>query len=203
MHSIYAVIILFNPELDKLTRNLNAILPQVEKVILVDNASHKQSVMDEICLKYCNCHLIRNCENFGIAKALNQGIKYAEDAGAEWVVTLDQDSECSPIMIDEYKKYIMNKDVGILCPIVIDRYAVLLKRIGGEMEEIDSCITSGNLLRIKAWEEAGRFQEELFIDFVDFDFCKRLKETGYKIYRVNRTTMLQETGKSGSKNKLL
>lgn len=191
---IYATIALYNPEKEKLIRNINAIAPQVEKVILIDNASQNQEMIEATCSLFENIYLMKNSDNKGIAAALNQGVAFAAMQGAEWVITLDQDSECSPIMANEYKKYIMTKNIGILCPIEIDRNYFKNLQIGYELQEVDKCITSGSMIRVNVWEEIGKFQEELFIDFVDNDFCMRVKLGGYKICRVNTVVMLQEIG---------
>ena len=39
--------------------------------------------------------------------------------------------------------------------------------------------------RIDAWEQIGKFDEWLFIDLVDNEFCKRLIVSGYTILRLN------------------
>lgn len=45
-------------------------------------------------------------------------------------------------------------------------------------------ITSGNIVNLEAWNKIGGYDEQLFIDFVDFDFTYRLHNAGYKICRL-------------------
>lgn len=51
-------------------------------------------------------------------------------------------------------------------------------------EEIQtySCITSANIISLATWNSIGRFDERLFIDEVDNDFCARLYLAGYSIW---------------------
>ena len=50
-------------------------------------------------------------------------------------------------------------------------------------------MTSGSFLNLKVYKEAGPFVDKLFIDYVDFEYCLRLKKKGFKIYKLNNTYM--------------
>ena len=52
-------------------------------------------------------------------------------------------------------------------------------------EYVNFVITSANIINLPAWEKVGKFDEELFIDEVDHDFCVRLKIKGYEIVKFN------------------
>ena len=97
-------------------------------------------------------------------------------------------------MIEEFEKYITYQDIGTLCPVIYDRNkGEEIKAKEGSIE-IDECITSGSLLNIKAWNKIGGFDENLFIDGVDFDICYRLKKNGYKILCIQSVVLLHELG---------
>mgnify|MGYP003311394843 CR=1 FL=1 len=70
---IMAGIVLYNPEKKRLKENIDAIINQVDKIVLVDNGSDltldTKDFFGEASDKVV---LIRNSENKGIAKALNQ-----------------------------------------------------------------------------------------------------------------------------------
>lgn len=57
------------------------------------------------------------------------------------------------------------------------------------------CITSASCTNIEIWDKLGGFDEFLFIDFVDNEYCKRLVLNGYKILRCNNIIIDQEFGK--------
>lgn len=193
--SIAAVIILFNPEINRLQENVNAVLSQVDFVVMVDNASENINDVKKIYNNKGEIYFIYNKENVGIARALNQGIEFCKKKGAVWALTLDQDSVIPVNMISEYSKYILNSNNALISCIIHDRNETEAKKTADSVEEINQCITSGALTRITAWDKCGKFDEKLFIDNVDFEFCYRLIWQGFHIIRVNSVELLHECGK--------
>ena len=77
---------------DRCLNGLEAALDGVEaEVIVIDNASADGSA-DRVAM-HPNVRLVRNACNVGFAKAVNQG---AADAGAEWILLLNPDTEPRP-----------------------------------------------------------------------------------------------------------
>jgi rhamnosyltransferase len=58
-----------------------------------------------------------------------------------------------------------------------------------EFEFVDRIISSGNIINLKVWKGIGGFNEELFINDVDYDFCYRLIQSGYKIIKIHSCKM--------------
>lgn len=193
---VLAGITLFNPEIDRLSENITAILNQVDKLICVDNGS-KNIKEVEIFIKkrFPEVTIKKNAENLGVAAALNQIFSYGKEKGFKWVLTLDQDSVCPENLMKEYRKYMGKEGVGVLSPRIIDRNFQKNTEAGLAFEEVDKCITSASLTSIKTWETVGGFWEYLFIDYVDHDFCAKCREHGIKILRINRVAILHELGK--------
>lgn len=196
--SICAGIVLYNPDMGRLKENIEAIIPQVDSVVLVDNGS---SNLDEVRAYIESLagriHIIAQGENKGIAVALNQVLKYSEEKNCQWVLTLDQDSVCPDNIIKEYRKYTHLKNVAMIASRVVDRNANKQEDVSQEeLQYLDRCITSATLNRVSALLEVGGFDERLFIDFVDYDMCTRLKLKGYKIARHNGVKLLHEIGRS-------
>ena len=191
---IPAGIVLYCPDPDRLRENLEAICPQTASVICVDNGSDNREEITRLLSQYPQTILIANESNVGIARALNQICRRAADDGFDYVVTLDQDSVCPADMIASYEEH-LTEDAGLLCPVVKDRNHDLGTKGGDEpMTEITECITSASLVNLKAWEAVNGFDESMFIDGVDFDFCDRIRKKGYRVYRVNRVVLLHEIG---------
>lgn len=191
---IVAGITLFQPDLERLNENIESIVNQVDDVVCIDNGSDNIVEIRKLIEKYKKVSLIENGENVGIAKALNQMFIYAKENEHEWVLTLDQDSVCPDNIIREYRKYLSIERLGMLCPLVDDRNYVNVEEQNGDIEEVQRCITSASLVPVTIWEAIDGFLEELFIDFVDHDFCAKLQEKGYKIIRVNAVHLLHEIG---------
>jgi rhamnosyltransferase len=120
---ILAGITLFNPDIPVLKKNIASVQNQVDKLIIIDNGSKdvegwEQSILQE----FPEIHIIKNEENAGIARALNQIFAYAKQEGYDWVLILDQDSCCPADLILTYEKYMSFPDVGAICPIICDRH---------------------------------------------------------------------------------
>ena len=196
--SICAGIVLYNPDIDRLKENIEAIISQVGSVVLVDNGSDNLAEIRTLIQGFdSRLHIMAQGENKGIAAALNKILKYSSDNEYQWVITLDQDSVCPENIIKEYNKYIHLDDVAMIASRVVDRNANKLEDVSGdELQYLDRCITSATLNRVSALLDVGGFDERLFIDFVDYDMCTRLRLKGYKIARHNGVKLLHEIGKS-------
>ncbi|MDR2406693.1 MAG: glycosyltransferase family 2 protein [Bacteroidales bacterium] len=200
---IFAGIVLYNPDIKRLKENLLAILPQVDKVLIVDNASSNTKEIEFLLNQLNIGALIQNSENKGIASALNQLLSWGKRLNADWVITLDQDSVCPNNLISNYRKYLWD-NIGIVTCLINDRNTGINIKIKPttDWEHITWCITSASLTNIKVWEIVGGFDENMFIDSVDRDYCYSLDENGFKILRVNTIELLHEVGVKSKRIKL-
>ena len=187
-----AGIVLYNPDnAERLCAALCSILKQVERVYIFDNSTEVISIDYPDNVLYQTEH-----ENKGIAYALNRIMESANEDGYEWLLTMDQDSILPDGLMESFQKHVSDESIGIICPQVIDSRRSYMEVIKEPKEEfVDFCITSASLTRISAWQKVGKFDEWLFIDLVDNDFCKRLRVSGYKILKINDLVMNQEFGK--------
>lgn len=196
---------------------LEAILPQVDRVFIVDNGSggETQDALREIESGHPeNVEVIRNGENLGIAAALNNGIRRALDQGHDWVLTLDHDSVAAPDTVENlFRTYaeVADRNPGILSPTHIDgstgrkyRYPVFGKFLFRHLTPAERplscsfCIGSGCLIPKRVFETAGLFKEEYFVYAVDTEFCRRVLRHGYSIYVSEKATLVHREG-SGRK----
>lgn len=191
-------IVTFNPERARLAQNLAAIAScrGIAHVLVVDNASRNVEEIAD-CLG-AEATLIRNTRNEGIAHALNQLCQAAAEMGADWILTLDQDSLISPNAIEVYERHeVHGKPLGIMCCRVFsEHFGNMYTKAETGTDEIRSCITSGSLVNLDAWRAVGGFFEPLFIDGVDFDFCIRVRKAGFRILRCNDVVLQQRIGQS-------
>lgn len=195
---VIAGIVLYNAEIDRLLMEINSILPQVDRICLCDNGSSNITLIEKRICRSDKIILLKNEENLGIGTASNQICVYAEKNGFEWVLMLDHDTVCPSNLIDTYKQFTENALIGMMCPNVVDKELVhnIYKSTGNEKTEyIKRCIQSATFVRISAWKKCGGFNEWMFIDFVDFDFCKRMELNGFKILRCNDVTVDHQLGK--------
>lgn len=190
---IIAGFVLFNPDKDRFDECLGKALSLFDEIILYDNVGNQQvyeNIDDRVTY-------ITEGENKGLAHALVAIMAMAKDRGADWVVTLDQDTVLPENLVSEFKKYSDLPKAAIIAPQVVDKRRPYQKveDCNQSIQETDFAITSASFTNVEIYEKLGGFDEWLFVDFIDNDYCKRALIEGYKIYRMNDVVIDQEFGK--------
>lgn len=201
---ICAVVITFFPPPD-LAKNLEALAAQVAEILVVDNASPEASLrsIQSIGAKL-GATIACNRENTGLAAALNVGLRFARDRGYTWLATFDQDSLATPDMVSKMTTLIANygesEGLALITPLHVDRRLGLsytntacLSR-GDNWRRLPTAMTSGNLVNVTAADAIGGFDGGLFIDYVDNDFCLRLRRKGYHIVEASDAVLWHSLG---------
>lgn len=196
MERIFAGIVLYNPDLNRLKENVAHIYNQVEKIILVNNGSKNSEEIRQYVKELGNCMLIDLVENKGIAVALNLIANKALEYGVNWILTLDQDTVCDDHIIINYRKYLNLENIGQLSCMYTDRNFADNKNLTtyDGVKDVKWCITSASLVNLSAWKAVGGFDENLFIDEVDYDICFSMREKGYNIYQAGFIGFIHEIG---------
>lgn len=197
MHSHFcAGIVTYNPSLDLLLQAVGSIINQTSSLVIIDNASKNIDGIINSLKRFSKIEFICNKSNVGIATALNQIGEFAKAHDCAWFLTLDQDSICPKNLLEIYSEYTLKDDIAIICPYILRRInfnkEIILDK---EYEFIQVAITSGCLVRTKAWESVNGFWEKLFIDRVDDDFCFALRDNGWKILQTYKVKLEHEIGK--------
>ncbi|GHU66986.1 hypothetical protein FACS1894184_06050 [Clostridia bacterium] len=93
---------------------------------------------------------------------------------------MDQDSKItSAAYIETYRKCLTEYQVAVLGPqFVYDRRK---KKAVKENEYKRWIMLSGALLNLDVFEKLGGFDERLFIDGIDVEYCLRVRKNGYRI----------------------
>ena len=188
---IMAVIVSFNG-CDKITKTVDALVDHVGHIHIVDNASDKETI--SILKKLSSEKKISISwldENTGLGHALNIGIQRAQVLGFNWLITMDQDSVVHTTMIQKYIAAIsQTPSIKCLTPNYKEHNQVTKPKI----LKVNYAITSGNLVQMKVFDKIGMYNENLFIDGVDFDFSLRVRSAGWNIYYVTGAYMNHELG---------
>lgn len=192
---ISAGIVLYEPELKRLLENVTAIIRQVDTVIIVDNASSNIKEVKEVLSRFSNILFLENAQNEGIAVALNQILDISMQIGMDWTLTLDQDSVVCENFIDVSRNYFDLENVAIITPNILDRNDFNQELLDtNENRYVDECITSGSLMNLKFYNSVGKFDEKMFIDYVDFEYCYRVIKAGFKIFKNTNAILLHQLG---------
>ncbi|AIJ04918.1 glycosyl transferase family protein [Methanocaldococcus bathoardescens] len=196
---IAGVVVLYHPEKENIIESINSYLDYIDVLYAIDNTEKSNEKHREVInnLKEIDkIEYIPNNKNLGIAKALNMGAKRAIEQGYKWLLTMDQDSKFKEGSFDKMLEFIKNNSenkIGIISPfhLTISNLSLNFKN---EYEEVLTAMTSGNLLNLKAYQEVGPFLEDLFIDYVDVEYCLRLNKYGYKVIVVNSSILIHKLG---------
>lgn len=212
MNSVAAVIITYNVEND-FKKRINKLKGKVDEIIVVDNGSKDKtiSMLKELERETTIIYLE---ENKGIAYALNKGINYSIKKGYNWILTLDHDS----IITDDMIKNMLNcyesfdedfkEKVAMLVPIHVEEKeyksnASSITQVSSvSYREVLTEITSGALTKAEIYKNIGMYDERLFIDLVDHDYCLYLNKKGFKIIQVKSAILIHNLGESVEKSLL-
>ncbi len=207
--STCAIITSFNAD-SNFNERIERISKQVNTVVIVDNHSEliALSQLKEIIKIKRGIHIIYNSMNLGVAKALNQGVLWAKKNNFDFVLLLDQDSIVDETMLETLHYYYLNnneKNIGM----VGSNYSCIDNNIpmfhnktpmSSNYSLVKSIITSGSLIPLQVFDKVGLFQDELFIDFIDIEFCLRIRSYGYKILLVTTSLMQHSIGSATTHN---
>lgn len=217
---ICAVVILYNPEeigLESVIRNINSYAEYMRKIYIIDNSSSEHA---EIAEKLKNTVYFSNKNKGGIGGAQNIGLKQACEDGFEWAMTMDQDTIFESEQIKSYiQKFndFLEKDINIasfslraenitntfhwieipkklLRP--LKRAVFGKKKLPPSVTFPPRCIASANIIKTSVWSTVGGFNEFFFIDQVDYEFCYKIIEKGFKIIKFNDIYMNQHFGEA-------
>jgi rhamnosyltransferase len=209
--SIFAVVVTYKPDEELLFRLLIALAPQVSGGVLINNASSLH--MPDSHFEQIGFSVRHMNSNVGVATALNVGFESARVQGAGFVITFDQDSQPAPDMVSRLLlaysvQTAAGNKVGAVGPQQVDRRSgriapFIAPIVGsrskimpgnGQALEVDHLITSGCLVPLQAWVEAGPFLDALFIDYVDIEWSLRLRSRGWCLYGVGGASLIHSIG---------
>lgn len=203
-----------------LKRCLNSIISSQVEVVVVDNASTDGSV-EMIKEEFPKIRVIRNEENFGFAKAVNQGLRIAL---GETFLVLNSDTQIQPGIIEKLLEFerkvrpaiigagLINPDGSVQASVFhlptlwraikeywlgktgeFSKYAPR----GDEPVEVEAVSGGAMLISKGVIDKIGLLDETYFMYFEDLDFCRRAKKAGFKVYYLPSAEVIHEHGASG------
>ena len=186
--NIAAVTILYNPQ-EEFIKNVYSYNSNVSLLILIDNSENPSPSLYDPFKNDPKVKVIFYHTNNGIAKALNDAVKIASENGFEWILTMDQDSWFERKDVEKYlatfTQLTEKEKIAVIGP------EFEIKNIFG-IKKVTSLITSGCLINMNAFQVIGGFNEELFIDEVDHEYCYRANLHGYAVLQLQEI-FLQHT----------
>ena len=149
--------------------------------------------------KYCNENDILYYsvgENVGLSKAYNYVINKMNLNCNDYLLLLDDDTILNDSYIDEVLIRAKSKEADIYLPIVYSNNYIIspskvvfdcrVKRINNkdDIDKLNDCqitgINSGMMINLKVFKSI-KYNEDLFLDYVDHEFLKRAKQYNFSI----------------------
>jgi rhamnosyltransferase len=186
-----AVFTLFQPPADIFER-IRDVIEFCDFVVLVDNTPDGSSISSP-CTKII---LHKDGINKGLPLALNVGIAKCREMGVNYVVLFDQDSSPTKEILQALFASATEHQTSLVGPVFIDDQAGLARSVyGGNDYSTVSCLpTSGMTFKLDTLPHEIKFNENFFLDFVDFDWCWRLRGFGWTCLQANRIEMRHRLG---------
>ena len=181
MSGVAAVIPAFEPDAGALTALTSSLLEQQIPVLVVDDGS--SSSHDLGGLEASGARVLRHDTNAGIARSLNDGLAFALECGAQWLLTVDQDT----VLPEHYVASLLGAvrpGIGVIGAETIADVAGDLayptKMIDGRLTTAE-VFQTGSLWSVPALQLIGGFDESFGIDGVDAAACLALREAGFLV----------------------
>lgn len=196
---VAAGVVFYHPDLYAVITNISSYYKSVDYLIVIDNSEKDNTVVKNEVQKHFPDVIYKSLnQNTGIAAALNIACDIALEEKCDWILTMDQDSSFKPNELAQMIKCLREaeqnfKNIGIISPfhMLYDSHKV---KAAEHYTEKKILMTSGNLLNLNAHIEIGPFEEKLFMDFIDYEYCLRLRKHGYKIIQDNLVQLKHSLG---------
>jgi len=193
---ISGVVILYHPDVEEVLHNIRSYIEYVGTLYVFANSNCNTDVVEKIKTISPKISFIQNSENEGIAKPLNKALDLSANEAA-WLLTMDQDSYFEPgqaaAYFNSFKQLFFDRsDIALVCPNHLSKERREI--MDDDYKEIISAITSGSLISTKICKEVNGFEEKLFIDYVDFEYCYRCIIREYKVIQFNNIYLEHSIG---------
>ncbi|QQA60735.1 rhamnosyltransferase [Aeromonas caviae] len=202
---IFSVVVLFNPDLDNVKSLICSLVRQSCEVVIVDNSPQPNTVIE-----LDGVHYQWLGGNKGIAAAQNAGINFSINSGSDYIIFFDQDSMVPDGFISNLYKAAKTSGYRICAPVFFDRdkgyeYPIVNVSKHGIRNKVTSkgdlknfttttAISSGTFVNCSVFDDIGLMNEDLFIDYVDTEWCLRCAKKGILIHVIPSAKMVHAIG---------
>jgi len=166
-------------------------------LFIYDNSPVSQHSQDEF---NNNVKYVSDTSNVGLSYAYNRAAEYANEKGYKWVLLMDQDTLFCKNILEMFVAAINeNPAVSIFAPIVYSGkillsptknkiFSKIKKPITGLLPLSEyNVINSGMLINVDAMMSVGGYNEEVWLDYSDYEFLNRMRNKGFlNLYIINR-----------------
>ena len=192
MDTLFGVVILYNPT-EEVFQNLASYSGALSKLYVFDNSEPAANI--DLGGLGSNIVMIADGVNRGISERLNAAARMAIAEGGEWLLTMDQDSSFEKSEWENYHTCFSNfEGKEKVAMFGIEHEKKQEHNDTCSFEETDNLITSGSLVNLELFQQLQGFDENLFIDEVDFEYCVRANTNGFQTVRFNNVNLNHSLG---------
>jgi len=178
---------------------IKSINPKI-KIIIVENSNNIE-IKDYLENKFLNVQVIIAKKNLGYGKGNNLGISKVD---TQYAFILNPDAILEENSLEKFYKaqFFLKDDFTILAPNLLNNYGYFLnsnKNINKEILEVDYVKGFAMLINLKKIHPKDLFDENFFLFLEEIDLCKRIKQSGGKIF-VIQNSKIRHLGKQASEN---
>ena len=215
-----AILVTYFPDADQLKLTIDSLAKNRLEIVIIDNTPIKKINNISHQLYSSTSGIIYICleENYGIAEAQNIGIQLALKNYTDYILLSDQDtvypSNFFFEMLCELKELqARGRKVAAIGPAYYDKNKPgtppsFVKYKNGELHqislksgaiEVSQLIASGTLIPTEVINQVGLMNPDLFIDWVDMEWCWRAINAGFSIYGTFNVTINHQLGECSRK----
>ena len=191
-----------NPEIPLLKEALHSLEGQMENVIVVDSSDLPEirTALKEVEKEFAGfATFMWNADDPGNSASFHQGSVAAVERGADWVITLNDDTILEPgfvaKMLDAYHALSPEdqKTIGLVTPNIKSARGLAFPD-GDPVINSDGGNAEGQLVKTSIFPVVGYWDDKLFIDYVDGEFSCRVQMYGFKTLRVPHAVVQSRLG---------
>lgn len=195
LNNVAVGVVLYEPDIVVLSKLVDSIKGQVDSFVFYLNSPVSDDVSGYLAELGCSV-LLGGHENVGVAAAHSEILSYCRSSDYEYVVLSDQDTEYPELYVKKMREHALNCKVSVVCPSWVDVNSSFGAPVGqyfltGDNSIVFKCcekigklahaISSGMFIVLKEVPATVQPDRELFIDWVDNDWCWRLIGEGVQI----------------------
>lgn len=203
---VAAILVTYNPD-EILKSVIRSLASQVDHVLVIDNNSSDKSQLMAAIAGFDRVELLEQEQNHGLGTAYNKGIRHCIQLGYSEFLLSDQDSIFDAGFVEAMSAAQAVFPNALLGPMVIDRerstpkkYEILSRwrfsriSIGGNPVPVTLLIGSGLFVQRTLFDRIGQFNERLFVDYVDTDYCLRARSHGVQCIVIPQARIFHQMG---------
>lgn len=175
--------------------NINSYIDYIDRLYIVDNTPNNSSITkNDITRNFPNIQILSTGKNIGIAAALNLGIREGLRNRYSWILTMDQDSWFDSKQAGRFFNSLAEQNSQTTAIISPAHKKTHNNNSPCHYEKKNEVMTSGNLLNLGLAEKIGFFNEDLFIDSVDHDYCLKANLMGLDVLQATNCHLQHTIG---------